>query len=73
MPWGARRLLAVAVLLLATACVSSSGPDPCQPSEFDLMFVLDSSSSLGEENWNVIKRFAAATVDGLNIVNSDIR
>jgi hypothetical protein len=39
----------------------------------DLVFVLDSSGSLGIENWNKIKRLASSVVEVLPISESTIR
>ena len=43
----------------------------CPP--FDLIFVLDSSGSLGTDNWNLVKQFAANVVDTLTIGENNTR
>jgi hypothetical protein len=39
----------------------------------DLIFVLDSSGSLGADNWQIVKQFAADIVSLLTIGTSETR
>jgi hypothetical protein len=40
---------------------------------FDLVFVLDSSGSLGETNWQIVKQFASDLVEFLPVGENDVR
>ncbi len=52
--------------LTTALCTSSSRP-------VDLVFVLDSSSTLGEANWRLALAFASSIVDLLTIGERDTR
>ena len=53
--------------LMAQQASATGNNETCVPEQFDLVFVLDSSGSVGPEDWESSKRFAANVVNGLDI------
>ncbi|XP_053405850.1 collagen alpha-1(XII) chain-like [Mercenaria mercenaria] len=45
----------------------------CNGSQFDIVFVLDSSGSVGEENFKIVKSFVKSVVGNLNIGQDNTR
>lgn len=68
-------LLLVAFTLLASpaAAQDPSTPATCMPSNFDLVFILDSSGSVGEAGWDLSTTFAAEMVAELKIGKNNIQ
>jgi hypothetical protein len=58
--WTLALLVALAVCASATVC-------PAQERQLDLVLLVDSSGSVGSDNWRNLKNFAASIVDKLNI------
>lgn len=70
-------LVAAAALSLVAPCTGTlllqTGTGGCQHKPFDLVMVLDSSSSLGPKQWQQELQFAIGLIDGLPIAEDLVR
>lgn len=66
-------VFATALAALAPTGATAIGSSPCGLDNFDLVFVLDESGSVGSDNWEITRQFASRIVEGLNVEANNIK